>query len=180
MNMIPDKSIVGFGDSETLKEIGVVKSLKEGSYTFLDPWAPGITTEESIERRKKAMTAEVFITGTNAVTMKGELVNVDAVGNRVAPMLFGPDKVIVAVGVNKLCNDVHEALKRISQEAAPMNVKRHTNFNPQPPCATTGKCEDCSSKWRICNKVTIIKRQLDNEKYSPLITVVLIGEELGL
>ncbi|MDW7672943.1 MAG: lactate utilization protein [Bacillota bacterium] len=180
MDMIPEESVVGFGDSESMKAIGVVKAMQQGPYTFLDPWEPGITKEESIKVRKRALTADVFITGTNAVTLDGKLVNVDGVGNRVAPMLFGPDKVIVAVGVNKIVDNLEDALRRISREAAPMNVKRHPHFDPAPPCNATGKCQDCASKWRICNKVTIIQYQLDNEVYSPLVSVVIVGEELGL
>jgi hypothetical protein len=112
--------------------------------------------------------------------MDGKIVNVDGHGNRVAAMLFGPNKVIIVVGVNKIVENLEEALKRIRNKAAPANVKRHTSFDPMPPCGTTGECSDCTSPWRICNKTVIIEREYKNNKYTPIITVVIVGEELGI
>ncbi len=180
MGMIPEHSTVGFGDSVTLRQIGVVEALETGSYTFLNPWKPGVTVEETLRLKKQALVSDVFVTGTNALTMDGKLVNVDGHGNRVAAMLFGPDNVIVVVGINKIVADVEEALNRIRTEAAPRNVKRHPDFDPAPPCAKTGICSDCVSPWRICNKTVIIERQYDNERYKPVISVVIVGEDLGL
>jgi hypothetical protein len=180
MSMIPEGSVVGFGDSVTLTQIGVVDALERGNYTFLNPWQPGISVEENIRRKRRSLTADVFVTGTNALTMDGKIVNVDALGNRVAAMLFGPEQVIVVVGVNKIVADLDAALQRIREKAAPPNVKRHPHFDPMPPCGVTGVCSDCASAWRICNKTVIIERQFDNEMYKPLITVVIVGEELGL
>jgi L-lactate utilization protein LutC len=180
MSMIPEGSVVGFGDSLTLRQIGVVGALTQGNYTFLNPWKPGISVEQSIELKKRALTSDVFVTGTNALTLDGKVVNVDGHGNRVAAMLFGPNKVIIVVGVNKIVEDLEQALKRIRNRAAPGNVKRHPEFDPMPPCGTTGVCSDCSSPWRICNKTAIIERQYDNSKYKQVITVVIIGEELGI
>jgi hypothetical protein len=178
--MIPEGSTVGFGDSVTLREIGVVDALEKGNYTFLNPWKPGISSEESIHVKKQALTSDVFVTGTNALTLDGKIVNVDALGNRVAAMLFGPTKVIIVIGVNKIVENLEAALDRIKNKAAPLNVKRHLAFHPMPPCGETGVCSDCSSPWRICNKTVIIERQLDNQRYKPVITVVIVGEELGL
>jgi hypothetical protein len=180
MSMIPDGSVVGLGDSLTLKQIGVIDALEEGNYIFLDPWRPGTPVEENIRLKRMALTSDVFVTGTNAVTLDGKIVNVDGHGNRVAAMLFGPDKVIIVVGINKIVENLDTALQRIRNEAAPMNVKRHPDFDPMPPCGTTGICSDCSSPWRICNKTVIIERQYDNSKYKPVITVVIVGEELGI
>jgi L-lactate utilization protein LutC len=180
ISMIPEGSIVGFGDSVTIRQIGLVDALEKGNYTFLNPWQNGITLEENIKRKKRALTSDVFVTGTNALTMDGKIVNVDALGNRVAAMLFGPDKVIIVVGINKIVENLEEALERIRKTAAPLNVKRHPEFDPIPPCGLTGECQDCSSSWRICNKTVIIERQFDNKKYKPVITVVIVGEELGL
>ena len=178
--MIPEGSIVGFGDSVTLRQIGVVDALEKGNYTFLNPWQSGITAEESIQCKKRALTSDVFVTGTNALTLEGKIVNVDALGNRVAAMLFGPDKVIIIVGMNKIVENLEEALERIRKTAAPLNVKRHTHLDPMPPCGETGECSDCSSPWRICNKTVIIERQYDNDIYKPVMTVIIVGEELGL
>jgi hypothetical protein len=180
MSMIPEGSTVGFGDSVTLKQIGVVDALEKGNYVFLNPWRPGISFEENAKLKKQALTSDVFVTGTNALTRDGKIVNVDGLGNRVAAMLFGPDKVIIVIGINKIVENLQEALDRIRNKAAPLNVKRHPNFDPMPPCGMTGVCSDCSSPWRICNKTVIIERQFNNNKYGPVITVVIVGEELGI
>ena len=180
MSMIPQGSIVGFGDSVTLRQIGVVDALEKGTYDFLNPWSPGISIEENISLKRRALTSDVFVTGTNALTLDGRIVNVDALGNRVAAMLFGPEKVIIVIGQNKIVGNLEEALERIRNKAAPLNVKRHPDFDPMPPCGTTGTCSDCSSPWRICNKTVIIDRQYNNNKYKPAITVVIVGEELGI
>lgn len=180
MSMIPEGSLVGFGDSLTLKQIGVLDALEKGNYTFLNPWKPGITVEENIRLKKRALTSDVFLTSTNALTLDGKIVNVDGHGNRVAAMLFGPGKVIIVAGVNKIVANLEEALKKIRDKTAPLNVKRHPEFEPMPPCGTTGVCSDCSSPWRICNKTVIIEREYNNDKYKPIITVIIVGEELGI
>jgi hypothetical protein len=180
MSMIPEGSTVGVGDSVTLKQIGVVDALEHGEYVILNPWRPGISVEEGINLKKRALTSDVYVTGTNALTVDGKIVNVDGLGNRVAAMLFGPDKVIIVVGINKIVDNLQEALERIRNVAAPLNVKRHGDFDPMPPCGTSGVCSDCSSPWRICNKTVIIERQYNNSKYKPIITVVIAGEELGI
>ena len=180
MSMIPQGSVVGLGDSVTLKQIGVIDALENGDYVFLNPWKPGISFEKNIELKRRALTSDVFVTGTNALTLDGKIVNVDALGNRVAAMLFGPKKVIIVVGINKIVENVEEALDRIRDTAAPLNVKRHPEFDPAPQCGETGVCDDCSSPWRICNKTVIIERQYDNDKYRPVITVIIVGKELGL
>lgn len=180
MSMIPEGSVVGFGDSLTLKQIGILDALEKGHYTFLNPWKPGTGVKESIKIKKQALTSDVFVTGTNALTLDGKIVNVDGHGNRVAAMLFGPNKVIIVAGINKVVENLEAALKRIRDRAAPANVKRHTEFDPMPPCGTTGVCSDCLSPWRICNKTVIIERQYNNSKYKPIITVVIVDEELGI
>jgi L-lactate utilization protein LutB len=179
LSLIPEGAVVGYGDSLTLRQIGLVEALESGSYTFLNPWAAD-TVEENIALKRRALTADVFVTGTNALTLDGALVNVDGHGNRTAAMLFGPEKVIVVVGVNKIVPDVKAARQRIREVAAPKNVAQHAHFDPLPPCGITGECADCSSPWRICNKTVIIRREFNNDRYSPMTTVVIVGEELGL
>jgi L-lactate utilization protein LutB len=178
--MIPEGSVVGFGDSLTLRQIGVVDTLEKGNYTFLNPWKPGTSVQANIEVKRRALTSDVFVTGTNALTLDGKLVNVDGHGNRVAAMLFGPRKVIIVIGVNKIVARIEDALGKIRNSTAPLNVQRHTDFDPAPPCSATGVCSDCDSPWRICNKTVIIEREYDNDKYKPIITVVIVGEKLGI
>jgi hypothetical protein len=180
LSMIPQGAVVGYGDSLTLRQIGVVDALERGPYTFLNPWAEGNSVEDNIRLKKRALTADVFVTGTNAVTLDGKLVNMDGHGNRVAALSFGPDKVIVVVGINKIVANLDEALKRVRERAAPLNVQRHPHFRPFPPCGVTGTCSDCRSSWRICNKLLVIGGQFDNDRYGPAITVIIVGEELGL
>lgn len=180
MSMIPEGSVVGLGDSLTLRELGVIDALTKGNYDFLNPWAPGNTTEDNLALKRRALTSDVFVTGTNALTLDGKIVNVDGHGNRVAAMCFGPAKVILVVGINKIVPDLDAALDRIRNVAAPKNVARHPNFDPMPPCAEAEVCTDCDSEWRICNKTVIIERQYDNDKYTPVLNVVIVGEEFGL
>jgi hypothetical protein len=180
MAMIPEGATVGYGDSLTLRQIGVVEALEKGNYVFFNPWRAGTSVEENIRLKKRSLTSDVFVTGTNALTLDGKIVNVDGHGNRVAAMLFGPDKVIIVVGINKIVANLEEALARIRHKAAPLNVKRHPGFDPMPPCGITGECSDCASPWRICNKTVIIEREYRNSKYEPVMTVIIVGEELGL
>lgn len=132
-------------DSLTLKEIGVLRALEERGGNLLNPWRPGIGREESMALRRRAFTADVFLTGTNALTLDGKLVNIDGLGNRVAAMIFGPKKVIVVAGINKVVKDVEEALWRIKNIAAPVNARKH-DFPAElrPPCSDGGFCRDCA------------------------------------
>jgi len=122
---------------------------------------------------KEIFTCDVLITGTNAITTDGKLVNIDAVGNRVAAMIFGPKKVIIVVGRNKIVKDVKEALHRIKNVIAPYHAKTKDFATP---CAQTGKCSDCSSNRRICSVTTIMEKK----PWRTDITIVLIDEDLGL
>ena len=132
---------------------------------------------------KESFFADVFVTGTNAITLDGKLVNIDGYGNRVAAMIYGPAKVILVIGTNKIVKNVDEALERIHQYAAPINAKRHylkhhdQNFIDLP-CIKTGGCVDCRHEWRICNYTTIIEGAVS--RHQGRINVVLVGEELGI
>jgi len=128
--------------------------------------------EESKELKRKSLLTDWYITGTNAISLDGHLVNMDHSGNRVAAMLYGPDKVIVVVGENKIVKDINEAIVRNERIAAPANCKR---LNRVTPCAKVGHCMDCSSEDRICNEYTVIKRQGNKDR----IHVIFLNEELG-
>jgi len=189
LGMVPDGATVVRGDSITLEQIGVISALiKRGQNRIVDPFEKDTSgrflhkPEEAINMYRKAFTADVFLAGTNAVTIDGKLVNTDGMGNRVAPMIFGPKKVILAAGVNKIVNDVDEARKRIRDICAPLDVKRYILKHGQTeydvlPCAKTGLCADCKNDLRFCCYTVIIEAAAKTEHGR--INVVLIGEELG-
>jgi len=171
--LIPEGSTVYFTGSQTLEQVGVKPFLRgSGKYNLLDPYEPGIDQAENIARRKKGLTAEIMISSTNAITEAGTLVNVDGQGNRVAAMIFGPDKVLLAVGMNKVVEDVPAAMERLRKVAMPMN---NQPYGLPHPCNETGFCSDCASPPRICNYFTIIERSLTPER----IHIILIGQDFG-
>jgi L-lactate utilization protein LutB len=156
----------------TLFEVGAIDFIRKGDYEVLDRYKEGLTPAEMKEIFRKSFSADVYLTGSNAVTENGELYNVDGNGNRVAAMLYGPDKVIVIVGVNKIVKDVEQAVKRVKGTAAPANNVR---LNKANPCTKVGQCMDCKSEGRICNEYTLIKRQGVKGR----IHVIIVNKELG-
>lgn len=172
LSLVPEGANVGIGGSATEKSLDVGGKLKSKGCAVFDHNLPGLSAEEKVAIRHKQLAVDVFISSSNAVTLKGELVNTDGAGNRVAAMIFGPKRVIVVVGANKLVRDLDEAHKRIKMLAAPLNNKRLGTPNP---CTVTGECADCHNDTRICNVTTIMSRK-------PSLTdihVVIIGEDLG-
>lgn len=163
---------VGFGGSVTLMDAEIAEKFIERGNTVFDHHLPNQTPEQILQVRRNQLLCDVFLTSTNALTQDGKLVNVDGTGQRVAAMIFGPKKVIVITGVNKITPDVHSAFKRMREIAAPRNNQRIKTPNP---CTTTGVCIDCNSPKRICNAKTILEKQphLSN------IHVWIVGEELG-
>ena len=170
--LVSDKSLVACGGSQSLFETGVIDYLRSGKYEFLDRYVEGLTPKDIKEIYRKAFYSDAYFTSTNAITENGELYNVDGNGNRVAAMLYGPDKVIVIAGVNKIVKDVNEAIKRNEEIAAPANAKR---LDTNTPCKTIGYCRDCSSPSRICCEYTLIKKQrIDNRLH-----VIFLNENFG-
>ena len=172
--LIPENASIGFGGNMTAGEIGLLDLLKAGPYTLINPpWTEAaLPGPERIALRKQSVSADVFISGTNAVTLDGKLVNIDATGNRLAGMTFGPKKCIIIVGVNKVSRTLDDALTRAKHVAAPINAKR---LNRDTPCVGSGECADCDSPDRICNITQIIHKRpgaID-------LHVVIVGEELG-
>lgn len=166
---------VSWGDSMTLHRTGILPRLKEThGVELIETFGGHLTREQQISNRKKALCSDMFLTGSNAVTTEGQLVNLDMVGNRVAGITFGPRKVVIFVGSNKIVDGIEAAMNRIKTVAAPLNAKRHPEF--QTPCAISGKCINCNSPKRICNTWTI------TEKSYPVgrIKIILIKEQLGL
>jgi len=170
--LIPEGSTVAVGGSMTLFEIGAIDLLRNGKYNFLDRYEAGLTAEQMKEIHRKAFFADAYLTSSNAVTEEGELYNVDGTGNRVAAMIYGPDKVIVVVGFNKIVKDLNEAISRVENLAAPANTKR---LSRRTPCTKTGYCMDCDSPERICNDYVLIKKQNTPGR----IHVIIINKELG-
>ena len=139
--------------------------------------------EDRKELMRQVFLSDVYVIGTNAVTLDGKLVNIDGNGNRVAAMIYGPKKVIVVVGANKIVKNVDEAIHRIKEVCAPINATRHGLKHNRPeflelPCAKTGSCTDCNNAWRICRYTTIIEGV--NEPRKGYLSVVLVGERLGI
>jgi hypothetical protein len=195
MEMIPEETVIGRGDSVTMEQIGVIDELrKRDRNKIIEPYKmylvmndPNADLGQAIAEcrrvQREALLSDIFLTGANAVTLDGKLVSTDAGGNRVAATIFGPKKVIIAVGANKIVSNLDAALERIHNVAAPLNAKRHQlkhggKSMAQLPCVHTGNCMDCSSEHRLCNYTTIIEGSsfLDRGR----INVVLVGEELGL
>jgi L-lactate utilization protein LutB len=173
LSLIPEDAAVGFGGSWTTQaELGLHTILEKRGNTIYNHGKPGLTMEESLAIRRKQLTCDVFLTSTNAVTLDGKLVNVDGSGNRVAAMIFGPKKVVIVAGVNKIVSDVAEAENRITLHAAPLNNKR---LNKAHPCTATGICMDCQAPDRICNVTTIIRKSMPATEMH----IVIVGEELG-
>lgn len=171
--MIPEGSTVYRCGSMTLVAMGLWEEVaKIRGVKLIDPFEPGITPEESLARRREGLLADIMISSSNAITLDGRLVNLDGMGNRVAAMIFGPKKVILAVGMNKVVSSVEEAMARVKHYSAPVNSIR---LGFQNPCVETGLCADCRSPQRICNTWVVIQGHMIQGR----IHVKLIGEELG-
>lgn len=165
---------IGFGGSLSVAEAGLLEALGAAGKELLIHGAPGLSLDERLGIMRRQLTCDLFLTGTNALTLSGYLVNIDASGNRVASMFFGPKKVIVIAGRNKLVDGgIEEAILRIKRDSSPPNARR---LSYKTPCATTGFCSDCSAPDRICRVTTIIDRK-------PRLTdlhVLVVNEDLGL
>ncbi|KIX11935.1 lactate utilization protein [Dethiosulfatarculus sandiegensis] len=173
LQLIPNQSLIAMGGSMTLFETGIYDAIKKGNYNLIDRFEKGISQDEALTRLKTGLTADIFLAGVNAVTEQGELVFVDASCTRVAPILFGPQKVILVSGCNKIVPNLAYAQERIRHFVAPANARR---LGRKTPCAKTGKCEDCSSPDRICNATVVIHKQAFEQR----LHLVLVGETLGL
>ena len=173
MGYVKPRMKIGIGGSMTLREIGLVEKIKKEKVTVLDHWEAGLSKEEIQAMRIQHLTSDLFLSGSNAITENGEIVNIDGVGNRVSSITFGPKKVIIIAGYNKIVPDVEAAIERVKDIAAPMNAKR---LNLPLPCAKTGYCHDCKSEQRICRVVSILERKPSATD----ISVFIMSESLGL
>lgn len=165
---------ISWGGSMTFTASGLYDALKNyNEVKVIDTFDKSISHEEMLERRRQALLADLFITGTNAVTESGQLVNLDMIGNRIAALTFGPKFVIVLLGRNKIVKDVKAAMDRIKNYAAPVNAMR---LDKKTPCAETSYCDECKSPGRICNTWTITEKSFPKGR----VKVILINESLGL
>lgn len=189
LTLIPADAVVARGDSVTLNQIGIIPELaKRPQKRIINPVQPDEAghhppREERRKLQREALLADIFLTSTNAITLDGKLVNIDGAGNRVAAMIFGPAKVIVITGANKIVTDVDEGLHRIHNIVSPANSIRHYLKHEQTeaierPCIKTGKCMDCFHEWRVCRNTVIIAGCQPPERGR--IGVILVGEDLGI
>lgn len=173
-SMIQKGDLVGLGGSETIIQTGLLEELRKLDIRLLDRYKEGISQEVINEMRRKGLQADLFISGTNAITLKGELVNQDGLGNRIAGLVYGPKKVIIVAGMNKVVPTIEDAIHRIRDRAGPLNAKR---VNVETPCYHTGICnkEVCFPPNSICGQLLIIESSMRPDR----IHVFLIGENLG-
>lgn len=167
LNMMPAGSVVAHGGSATLSESGMLDALKAGDYIVIDR-----ASQNARENYAKAVMSDYYFMSTNAITLKGELVNIDGNSNRVACLCHGPSHVIILAGMNKVTADIESAVKRVRTYACPANADR---LNRNTPCGITGVCGECLADDCFCNQIVITRRSGHNGR----IKVFLIGEELG-
>lgn len=170
LDNIKPEATVGIGGSITVKSLEIPEKLqKRGNKVFFH-WLES-TPEGQDKARENAKSAEVYLSSTNAITEAGQLVNIDGTGNRVSTMIFGPKKVYVICGVNKITKNLDAAMERIKANT----YKNAQRLKLDTPCAHTGKCNDCRSPQRMCNVTTIIERKPSKTD----LEVIIIGQELG-
>lgn len=179
-SLLSERDTVAVGGSVTLKETGVMDLLRTGKYTFYDRYAEGLTNEQKKDIFLKSFGVDVYFSSSNAITEQGELYNVDGTGNRIAAIAYGPQRVIIVAGVNKIVADIDEAVRRVKTCAAPPNAKR---LNFETYCMHAGECmkangtmtEGCATDARICCSYLISGFQRVKNR----IHVILVGEECG-
>ena len=171
LQLIPKESVVSWGGSMTLTETGLMDAIRNGEYKLIDRDA-ATNLEEQRKIYGEICMSDVLLMSTNAITLDGELINIDGRGNRVAFLCYGPQNVVILAGMNKVVTDVESGLKRVRDIASPPNTVR---LNKKTPCAITGKCEDCYSPDCICGQIVVTRRSGVPNR----IKIILIGEELG-
>ncbi|MGM9603940.1 MAG: lactate utilization protein [Faecousia sp.] len=172
LELIPDGVRVGWGGAMSAQQIGLMEALAGRNVTLLDR-DKAASAQERGALMKQCLTADVFLTGANALSLDGQMVNIDGNGNRVAAIVYGPDAVIAVVGMNKVCDTLEQAVRRARSVAAPANSQR---FDIATPCKATGSCHDCTSPDCICNQLLITRHC----RPAGRIKFILVGEELGL
>lgn len=166
---------VSWGDSETMKSTGILQEIeKRPDCVLIKTFGENYTTLHKTYWRRQALQADLFLAGCNALTRKGQLINVDMVGNRVTGITFGPEHVALFIGTNKIVNNIEEGMERIRTIAAPLNAIRHPHLHT--PCQKTHTCMNCQSPERLCNTWTITEKSFPQKR----VIIILINETLGL
>ena len=173
LELIPEDSLVGWGGAMSAQQIGLMEALKAGNYRTIDRDLAK-TPQEREQAMRSCLFADVFLTGANALSLDGQIVNIDGNGNRVAAIVYGPSSVIVIAGMNKVMENLDAAIQRARTVAAPVNQQRF--MLPSNPCSVSGCCSDCKSDACICNQILITR----NCHPAGRIKVILVGEELGM
>lgn len=171
LDLIPEGSHVGWGGAASAEQIGLIEAVRKGNYIPIDR-DKAETPEQRTELMRQCLLADVFISGANALSIDGHMVNIDGVGNRVAALVFGPGSVVVIAGMNKVMDSLEAAVSRARTVAAPINKQRFANITG---CSVNGTCTDCKSEGCICNQILITR----NCKPAGRIKFVLVGEDLG-
>jgi L-lactate utilization protein LutB len=173
VSLIPKDHIVSWGGSKTLVDMGIQERLAKEGYNLLDR-DKAATPEERQDIMRRALLCDTFLSGTNAISEDGQLVNIDGYGNRVAAMIYGPKQVIVVTGMNKIAKTYEDAVVRARTIAAPLNVQRFPSL--KTPCNETGTCSNCMNPDTICSFFVTTRFC----KPTGRIKVILIGKDLGL
>lgn len=171
LSIMEDGAAIAWGGSASIKECGLMDAINCGRYSLIDRMSAN-TPEKSREIFAKTVMSDYFLMSTNAITLDGELVNIDGNGNRVAALIQGPKHVIIVAGMNKVAADIEAAYKRVKTESCPPNAVR---LGRNTPCGKTGRCGDCLSPDCFCNQIVVTRRS----GHQGRIKVFLVGEELG-
>jgi len=169
--LIPTGAVVGWGGALSAQQIGLMDAIRTEEYCVLDRDTCN-SPEEREEMQLRCLSSDVFIMGANALSLDGQMVNIDGNGNRVAALAYGPKAVLVIAGMNKVADDLEGAYRRARQIAAPTNEQR---FQLPLPCNSTGSCFDCTSTSCICNQIVITR----NCHPAGRIKLIIVGEDLG-
>ena len=172
LEMIPENAVVGWGGALSCQQIGLMDVMRAGSYRAIDR-DKCTTPEERDDAYKACFRADVYLTGANALSLDGQMVNIDGNGNRVGAICYGPNTILVVAGMNKVEDTLEAAITRARTVAAPLNKQRFPN---QTPCEVTGSCGDCKSEDCICNQILVTRHC----RPAGRIKFILVGEDLGL
>ncbi len=171
LELIPEGSTVGWGGAASAEQIGLLDAVRTGNYRAIDR-DTAQSPQERTELMRQCLLTDVFISGANALSLDGQMVNIDGNGNRMAAIAYGPKSVVIIAGMNKVTDTLETAVTRARTVAAPINKQR---FPAPTPCLVTGTCGDCKAEGCICNQILVTR----NCSPAGRIKVILVGEALG-